>query len=129
MHCCCTGGEPAVPAATAPQSTGNWPRRGVAFFQWALPITALALVPMCPLCVAGYVLLFTGIGLSVPAAAAIRWALIVSCLAALLFLLARLAMGVAKHRRGALRPTGLGAAGRADVSRLSSADPFQRHAT
>jgi hypothetical protein len=44
--------------------------------EWALPVTALALVPKCPACLAGYILRFTGIGLFVSAAAAVRWTFI-----------------------------------------------------
>jgi hypothetical protein len=90
MHCCGTGGDPAHSART-------WSRRAGAFFQWALPLAALALIPKCPACVAAYVLLFTGLGLSFPAAAAVRWALIASCVAALLFLLVRFVVRVARH--------------------------------
>jgi hypothetical protein len=69
----------------------SWPRRAAALVQWAIPVTVLALVPKCPMCVAAYVVLFTGIGLSLPAAAAIRWGLIVLSMAALAFLLFRAA--------------------------------------
>jgi hypothetical protein len=94
MNCCCEGG-----AAAQAQSARTWPGRIGGFFRWALPITALALVPKCPACVAAYVLLFTGIGLSIPVAAAMRWALIVSCVAAIIFLLTRRAVGVLKQIR------------------------------
>jgi hypothetical protein len=86
MKCCCTDGDPSAPAP--------WPARPpriAALIQWALPLTTLALVPKCPACVAAYVLLFTGIGLSLPAAAAMRWTLIALCLAALAYLLLRAA--------------------------------------
>lgn len=81
MRPCCAA------AATPPHRT--WRRRVTGASQWALPITALTLVPKCPACVAGYVLLFTGVGLSIPAAAAIRTALIVCCVGALAALLAK----------------------------------------
>lgn len=84
MHPCCTHDDAAA-AVTA------WPRRIGAFVEWVLPVTALALVPKCPGCVAAYVLLFTGVGLSLPAATAVRWALIGMSIAALLFLVGRLA--------------------------------------
>jgi hypothetical protein len=41
------------------------------------------------MCVAAYVVLFTGIGLSLPAAAAIRWALIALSAAAIAYLVFR----------------------------------------
>jgi hypothetical protein len=57
--------------------------------EWAIPITTLALVPKCPACVAAYVLLLTGVGLSFPAAVAMRWTVIVLSVAALVYLLVR----------------------------------------
>jgi hypothetical protein len=80
MRSCCTSA-----AVTAP----TWRRRIGAAIQWALPAAILALIPKCPACVAAYVLLFTGVGLSMPAAAALRSILIVLCAGALLFLAAR----------------------------------------
>jgi hypothetical protein len=66
--------------------------RGIgSLIQWALPITALALVPKCPACFAAYVLLLTGVGLSFSAATAARWTLIALCVAALACLVFRVA--------------------------------------
>jgi hypothetical protein len=47
------------------------------------------LIPKCPACVAAYVLLFTGFGLSLPVASAMRWTLIVVSIAAVAFLVLR----------------------------------------
>jgi hypothetical protein len=89
MHWCCTDSNDAahVPARRTP-----WRGRIAAIIQWALPVATLALVPKCPACVAGYVVLFTGIGLSLPAAAALRWTLIALSSAALAYLLAGAAL-------------------------------------
>jgi hypothetical protein len=65
-----------------------------------VPVTALALVPKCPACLAGYVLLVTGVGLSVAAAAAVRWAIIGVCAVGLAVLLGRLVAGWARPGRG-----------------------------
>src|SRR5262245_5706747 len=89
MHCCCTGGDPAAPAVPAHGSFTAWLRRIATLTQWALPLTTLAVIPKCPACVAAYVLLLTGIGLSLPAAAAVRWALIALSVAGLAYLLLR----------------------------------------
>ena len=84
MRCCCNDGETS--ASTARDTATSlplittadnarvpwWNRRIRTFVQSALPLTTLALVPKCPICVAAYVLFFTGIGLSLTAATVMR---------------------------------------------------------
>jgi hypothetical protein len=92
------------PCNTTPKA---WPRRVATLIPWALPLTTLALIPKCPACVAAYVLLFTGIGLSLPAATAARWTLVVLSIAALAYLLlraARRAVTPPPHNMGATSP-------------------------
>jgi len=100
MPCCCTDGKRAAPAVSAPSSSlpslspsKSTPARSsrliATLIQWALPIATLALIPKCPICVAAYVFLFTGIGLSLPAATAMRWTLIGFSIAILAYLLFR----------------------------------------
>ena len=76
-------------------------RRGriAVMFQWAAPIVTLALIPKCPACVAAYVLLFTGVGMSFHAAAAVRWTLMGLCVAWLV----SLGFGAARRRSSASR--------------------------
>jgi hypothetical protein len=64
-------------------------RRCLGIAQWIVPSTVLALMPKCPACVAAYLALATGIGISLPAATFIRTTLGVLCIASLVFLLAR----------------------------------------
>ena len=56
---------------------------------WVIPGLGLALMPKCPMCVAAYVAALTGIGISFPMAAGIRWGLIALCVAALAFVAGR----------------------------------------
>jgi hypothetical protein len=87
-------------AATAGQSSagldpsdGKRPngvfRRAWRGIRWAFPAALLVLMPKCPLCVAAYVALFTGVGVSVSTARWIQIVMLVFCLASLAFLAVR----------------------------------------
>ena len=56
---------------------------------WVVPGVVLALMPKCPACVAAYVALATGVGLSFSAAAALRWTVLAASVALLAFLAAK----------------------------------------
>lgn len=73
MRTCCSS------RVDASRVGGTGPRLGRvgAVVGWSLPIATLALVPKCPMCVAGYVALITGAGISLGDAAALRTTVIV----------------------------------------------------
>ena len=64
-------------------------RRIVDLAGWIFPSVILALIPKCPMCLAAYVALWTGIGLSVSAAIYLRASLVVLCVGLLLYLVVR----------------------------------------
>jgi len=64
-------------------------RRAWRSIQWLLPATLLVLMPKCPLCVAAYVALFTGIGITVSTARWIQILMLVFCLTSLAYLAVR----------------------------------------
>jgi hypothetical protein len=82
-HCCKTlaGDNATQPASRL--------RRGREIAGWILPGATLALLPKCPACVAAYVVLATGIGISLPTATFLRTILVVICVASLVFITAR----------------------------------------
>ena len=88
-------------AGLTPPPASRW-RRGGELAGWIVPSATLILLPKCPACVAMYVALFSGAGISVTSASYLRTALLVVCLAALLFLalsrLRRRSLGT-RHRR------------------------------
>ena len=53
-----------------------------------MPGVVLAAMPKCPLCLAAYVALFTGFGISLAAAKFAWWFIAIGCVAVLLFLAA-----------------------------------------
>jgi hypothetical protein len=73
--------------------------RYVTAIQWATPGLILALLPKCPLCVAAYIAIGTGIGISVSTAAYIRFGLLIFCAASLLFLVTRWLANAGLERR------------------------------
>jgi hypothetical protein len=56
---------------------------------WMVPGAILALLPKCPVCVATYAVIGTGIGFSLSATTYLRTLLVIMCLASLLCLAAR----------------------------------------
>jgi hypothetical protein len=64
-------------------------RRAWRGIQWLFPATLLVLMPKCPLCVAAYFALFTGIGVSVSTARWIQILMLVFCLTSLAYLAVR----------------------------------------
>lgn len=64
-------------------------RRGGEIAGWIVPSVTLALLPKCPVCVAAYIALATGIGISLPTATCLRATLVVLCVASLVFIAAK----------------------------------------
>jgi len=75
---------------TKPSRHPSWWRVAGETCGWVIPSITLALLPKCPMCVAAYVALATGFGVSLPVAASLRTTLVIACVAALAFLTARL---------------------------------------
>lgn len=64
-------------------------RRGVDVAGYVVPSVVLALLPKCPLCLAAYLALGTGFGITVSAAAHLRTLLLVLCVGCLLFMVTK----------------------------------------
>ncbi|MGD0059544.1 MAG: hypothetical protein ABSD58_09015 [Verrucomicrobiia bacterium] len=84
-HCC----QIKTQAGDNARRPASRVRRGGEIAGWIVPSATLALLPKCPMCVAAYVALATGIGISLPAAAHLRTMLVVLCVASLVFITAR----------------------------------------
>ena len=92
QHCCkCTASAsrsepPATPTTDCEPPPPTFARRCLDFAGWMVPGAILALVPKCPACLAAYLVLGTGVGLSLSAAALVRASLLILCIALLLYL-------------------------------------------
>jgi len=85
--------DPAPTSAGPNPRDGNRPpgllRRAYRSIQWLFPATLLILIPKCPLCVAAYLTLFTGVGVSISTARWIQLLMQVICWASLAYLAVR----------------------------------------
>jgi len=92
-HSCCQNAPSA--SATGPPSLG---RRIFGATGWLIPSALLAVLPKCPACVAAYVAMGTGIGLSMSAATYLRTSLVVVCVASLSYLALRRVRTLVRER-------------------------------
>jgi hypothetical protein len=76
-------------------------RRASAIAGWIVPGAMLVLIPKCPLCLAGYIAVVSGVGMSVTTAAYLRTSLLVLCVSTLLFVASKALI------RGGSRNSGL----------------------
>jgi hypothetical protein len=77
------------PKSSAGKRPAGLLRRAWRSMQWLFPATVLVLIPKCPFCVAAYVAIFTGIGISVSTARWIQILMLALCLTSLAYLAVR----------------------------------------
>lgn len=80
-----------------PRASSSVKRIGGAL-EWIIPGAILVVMPKCPACVAAYIALATGVGISFTAASHLRMLVLVLCIAALAYLVIA---GIARFRNRA----------------------------
>lgn len=63
---------------------------------WAVPAVVLAILPKCPVCFAAWIAVLSGIGVTLPVAASIRWVLVAASVVAMVYLTIRQAARLAR---------------------------------
>jgi len=81
-HRCCTvaAGDSKREAIATPTT---FTRRCRDIAGWIVPSAILALIPKCPACLAAYLAVGTGVGLSIPTATCVRMLLVITCVSSL----------------------------------------------
>jgi hypothetical protein len=92
MRGCCAGPESAQ---------RRFARRLTEAAGWVLPGVIVTLLPKCPACLAAWLVLSTGIGLSAPAAGRLRLLLLIVSLVPTLYLTAKVVVRVQRSRADA----------------------------
>jgi hypothetical protein len=72
-------------AHSGPRSVRRWFRLA----EWTFPGAILLLLPKCPLCIAAYVAVVTGVGISATTAALLKEVLVIVCVTSLAYLVLR----------------------------------------
>lgn len=97
---------PSSPAVAGRARESQVTQRTRSAAVWALPSVALALVPKCPMCVAAYLAIGGGLGVSLTTAAHLRTALVWLCWSTLALLAVRMVARVwTRHRSIAMAPS------------------------
>jgi len=101
-HSCCEiTASDSAPKTMAARTTNvetppSFARRYLDVAEWIIPGAILAILPKCPGCLAAYIAIGTGVGISVSTAARIRTLVVMLCVVSIVYFATKL---VARFRR------------------------------
>ena len=98
LRCCDDESESLVTTTVAARPT--FARRLRETAGWIVPAAGLALVPKCPACLAAYIAVGTGVGVSVPTATYLRMVLLITFVASLSYLAVKRVLQVKEWKHG-----------------------------
>jgi hypothetical protein len=84
-QCCCNNNTKPLQAVEQKRGRKKTERRFIDFIKMVIPAVIFIIIPKCPVCLAGYIALGTGIGLSITTATYLRIGLIVVCILSLAY--------------------------------------------
>ena len=97
---CCDDESESVYETTTVVARPRLARRARELARWIVPAAGLALVPKCPACLAAYLAVGTGVGVSVSTATYLRMFLLVAFVASLSYLAVKRLLQVKEWRHG-----------------------------
>ena len=100
LRCCDDESSESVHETTTVAGRTKFPRRVRETAGWIVPAAGLALVPKCPACLAAYIAVGTGVGVSVPTATYVRMFLLITFGASLSYLTVKRMLQVKEWKHG-----------------------------
>ena len=100
LRCCDDESSVSVHETTPVAPRPAFARRMRELSGWIVPAAGLALVPKCPACLAAYLAIGTGVGVSVPTATYLRMILLTTFVASLSYVLVKRVLQVKEWRHG-----------------------------
>ena len=97
---CCDDESESVHETTSVAPRLTFARRARELAGWIVPAAGLALVPKCPACLAAYLAIGTGVGVSVPTATYLRMILLITFVASLSYLAVKQVLQVKEWKYG-----------------------------